>query len=86
MDELLKKIYNEILIYEKNISAANSKSDKYAAGLLNTYKENISDSEYEILKDAVYNAVSNAQETGFYNGVRFTINILFTLLKQWRNI
>ena len=80
MNELLKKIYNEILVYEKDIASANKTVDHMVEHMLKPYKETLSESEYDDLKNLLYSAVSIAEQTGFENGVRFTLKALHALL------
>ena len=48
--------------------------------MLKPYKETLSESEYDDLKNLLYSAVSIAEQTGFENGVRFTLKALHALL------
>lgn len=80
MNRLLKKIYDEVLVYEKDIVAANKAVDENVYDLIKSYSETLSDSEYNELKELLFSAVSTAEQAGFENGVRFTFKMLCSLL------
>lgn len=82
MNELLKKIYNEILVYEKDTVTTNQEADKAIYNLLKTYQKILTDDEYEKLKEIVFSVTSITEQAGFENGMRFAINVLFSLFKH----
>ena len=79
MNELLKKIYNEILVYEKDIIATNKVVDNTVYELIKSYHQNLTAKEYDELKQLIFSAVSIAEQAGFENGVRFSIKIMHSL-------
>lgn len=82
MNDILKKIYNEILVYEKDIATTNQKADKAICKLLKTYQKNLTDDEYEKIKELVFSITSIAEQAGFENGIRFTIKLIYSLFKD----
>lgn len=80
MNRLLKKIYDEVLVYEKDVVSTNKAVDKTINDLIKSYNEELSASEYDELKELLFSAVSTAEHAGFENGVRFTLKMLSSLL------
>ncbi len=82
MNDLLKKIYSEILIYEKDIITTNQKADEAIYKLLKTYQKSLTDDEYEKIKEITFSVTSIAEQAGFENGIRFTIKLIHSLFKD----
>lgn len=81
MDELLKRIYDEILVYEDDIAKENTKADKIISRLITPYIEQVSAEEAEKLDDLLSMAVQIAEQTGFKNGMRFAVKLIVSILK-----
>ena len=75
MCELLKKIYDEVLVYEKDIVNRNKNVDKTVKEWLKPYQKILSD-------QMIFSVVSMAEQTGFENGVRFAVKMLYSLLND----
>ena len=82
MNELLKKIYNEILVYEKDIVTTNKTVDDVISNQIKPYEKKLPENEYEELKGLVFSAISIAEQAGFENGLQFTIKMLHTLFND----
>ncbi len=82
MNKLLKKIYNEVLIYERDIVKHNAQVDKEINSLIEPYINQISANELDKLKEMLSVIGLTAEQTGFENGVRFTLKMLYALLND----
>ena len=82
MNELLNKIYQEVLVYEEDIVNGNRNVDRLLNDLTEPYKAKLMDDEFDKLKELLSIMASTAEETGFENGVKFTLKMLFALLSD----
>lgn len=82
MNELLKKIYNDVLIYEKEISQKNKKVDAEIKQLIKTYDNQFNNKEMESIYDLMANITLTAEQAGFENGMKFMIKTLYFLMKD----
>lgn len=82
MKDLLKKIYNDVLVYEHDFVEANKQVDKEINQLAEPYAKQLSDNEREKLNELLSAVTLTAEQTGFENGVRFAVKTLHTLLKD----
>lgn len=80
--ELLKKIYDEVLVYEKDIVNRNKNVDKTVKEWLKPYQKILSDHDYNEFSEMIFSVVSMAEQTGFENGVRFAVKMLYSLLND----
>ena len=80
MKDLLKKIYNDVLVYESDIVKINKHVDEEINQLVKPYTKQLSDKEMEKLNDLLSVAVMTAEQAGFDNGVRFAVKLLYSLL------
>lgn len=80
MNNLLKKIYNDVLVYESDIVKINKHVDEEINQLVKPYTKQLSDKEMEKLNDLLSVAVMTAEQAGFENGVRFAVKLLYSLL------
>ena len=72
MEELLSKIYDRIVIYEKDCISLGTEFDQKVAEKLEPMKESISEDELEKLKELIYWAAFLEEKDGFRLGVKFT--------------
>lgn len=82
MKDLLKKIYNDVLVYESDVVKINKQVDEEINRLVKPYTKQISDNEMEKLKEMLSMAVLTAEQAGFENGVRFAVKLLYSLLND----
>ena len=80
MEELLSKIYDRIVIYEKDCISLGTEFDQKVAEKLEPMKESISEDELEKLKELIYWAAFLEEKDGFRLGVRFTLKLLVEIL------
>jgi len=80
MNELLKKIYDNILTYENDvIEIKKGIIDEEVQNTLITYRKKLSETELSELQKLLYSASYAAEHAGFEIGVRFMIKILTDL-------
>lgn len=80
MNELLKKIYNDVLVYEHDVVKTNRQIDEEINQFVEPYTKQVSDDEMEKLKEMLSMVGLTAEQTGFENGVRFAVKLLYSLL------
>ena len=80
MEELLSKIHDRIVIYEKDCISLGTEFDQKVAEKLEPMKESISEDELENLKELIYWAAFLEEKDGFRLGVRFTLKLLMEIL------
>lgn len=80
MRKLLKKIYNNVLVYERNVINMNKDVEKEINILVEPYATKLSDDEMEELKNLLSVIALTAEQTGFEMGIRFTIKSMISLI------
>ena len=80
MEELLSKIYDRIVIYEKDCISLGTEFDQKVAEKLEPMKESISEDELDKLKELIYWAAFLEEKDGFRLGVKFTLKLLMEIL------
>ena len=80
MNELLKKIYKEVLVYEHDVVKTNKQVDEEINQLVEPYTKQLTDNEMEKLKEMLSMVGLTAEQAGFENGVRFAVKLLYSLL------
>lgn len=80
MNDLLTKIYDNVLVYERDVVKNNLQVDEEIDQLVEPYKKQLSNEETEKLNDLLSMAVLTAKQAGFENGVRFAVKFLYSLL------
>ncbi len=82
MRDLFKKIYENIIYYEKDTISMNKDLNKKIENYIQPYTNKLTKSELEDLKSILYKTSLDSQEDGFYLGVKYSIKIFTnTLLK-----
>ena len=82
MDDILSKIYKDILIYDKDTVQLNKAMNEEVLSLLVEYKEQLTHIEQDIAKEILYAVVPIAEQTGFKIGMRFAWKLLLSLLSD----
>lgn len=82
MKDLLRKIYNDVLVYEHDFVKANRRVDEEINQLVKFYAKQLSDEELEKLNEMLSAVALTAEQTGFENGVRFAMKTLHSLLSD----
>lgn len=80
MNDLLTKIYSDILIYEQDVIKQNKAMDDEINKLLQSHTDNLSSYEIDELKDLLSSTALTAQQSGFKSGVRFIIDLIYSSL------
>ncbi len=73
MEDLLSKIYDKIVFYEKGGMKCGEKFDTVVNEVLEPLKENKTEEEIENIRELIYQASYSAEKYGFYVGVRFIV-------------
>lgn len=79
MDGFLNRIYNSVLIYEKDAIRLNEQVDKEINQLAADYLEQLDINESEELKDLLVAVTLIAEQAGFENGIRFVMKLICSL-------
>lgn len=82
MNDLLRKIYNNVLIYEDDVIKATKTVDDDINLLIEPYKDHLSSTELEELKNLLSSTALTAELTGFEIGVRFVIQMITSILSD----
>lgn len=80
MNELLMKIYSEVIQYEEVSLALGKDLDKEANQLLEPYKEKFGADDLESIRALMYNLAYEAERVGYELGVKFVVQMLIELL------
>lgn len=79
MNELLRKIYDTIICYEKDAVEMGWRIEEEIKYLIQPYQDKLTEDELEVLKNLLYGAALSGQREGFILGVQYTLKMLFTL-------
>lgn len=80
MNELLKKIYNNVLVYEEQVINISKVVDDEINNLMEPHQNKLSATELEELKDLLSSTALVAEQTGFEIGMRFAIKLIVSML------
>lgn len=80
MNELLKKIYNNVLVYEEQVTKISKAVDDEINNLIEPHQNKLSAIELEELKDLLSSTALVAEQTGFEIGMRFAIKLIVSML------
>lgn len=81
MEKLLSKIYDMVVFNEKDSIRYGAEFDAYVNELLESMKNNMSESELEEIKEVVYAAAFSAEKYGFKLGARFLVRLLMEVFE-----
>lgn len=82
MNELLKKIYESVITYEKDTVEMGSRVDVEINKLIKPYAEQFTDKEMEQIKTLLYQTALTAEQEGFQLGIKYTLKMLFDILSD----
>jgi len=82
MDKLLKKIYDEVICYEKDVAEINREIESKNRDILKKYNDKLSEEEEEMFLELLDNVASSAEYKGFYIGVKYAFKIIISLFKN----
>lgn len=77
MDKFLKKIFDDIISYEKDFikmdAIVNREIEKHTA----EYQEKMNREEMEELKNLLYEITKISEREGFFLGIRYAVRVFF---------
>ena len=79
MTDLIERIYNDILVYEKDTVEIDSKVSEKISQITERYSEKLTPDEQEKLKDILHEAVFSAEVAGIKVGIKFTFELLHSV-------
>lgn len=82
MNELLKKIYESVITYEKDTVEMGSRVEIEINKLIKPYTGQLTDEEIEQIKTLLYQTALTAEQEGFQLGIKYTLKMLFDLLSD----
>lgn len=82
MNELLKKIYESVIYYEKDTVEMGSRVEVEIHKLIKQYPEQLTDKDIEQIKNLLYQTALTAEQEGFQLGIKYTLKMLFDLLSN----
>lgn len=82
MNELLKKIYESVITYEKDTVEMGSRVEIEINKLIKPYTGQLTDEEIEQIKALLYQTALTAEQEGFQLGIKYTLKMLFDLLSD----
>ena len=82
MNELLKKIYEEVICYEEDMMAAGKEVEVEINKLIEPYTDQFDETTLETVKTLLYQTSFSAEQTGFWLGIKYTIKLLSEILSK----
>lgn len=76
MNNLLRKIYQDVLVYEEDTIAVNQEIETERSRLMKEYQERLNAEEMEELNDKMASIALIAEMVGFELGVQFAARLL----------
>ncbi len=73
MEDLFKKIYKNVIYYEDEAIHMDKEINKKIEKYINLYENKLTKSEKEQLKSILYKISYDAEESGFYLGIKYCI-------------
>lgn len=80
MNETLKKIYDDIVCYQKETVEAGWRIDREIKDLIHPYEEKLDTEQLDELKSIMSQTAYIAEREGFEIGVRFALKLFIALL------
>ena len=82
MNEILNKIFENVIAHEDIAVKTDQKLDLEVKRLVEPYRTRFSESDMEVIKEVMYAILTKSEKEGFKLGVRFTIKILMESLVE----
>lgn len=82
MDDLFKKIYENVIYYEDDTIKAREQLDTEVNNLLKPYSKQFNEEEIEIIKALMYQIALYSEKTGFWLGMKYTTKACMKLLDK----
>ena len=82
MNELLKKLFDNVVSNEKETVEVNKQVDKKVHTILDHYKEQLTTEEFEKLSADLYYIALISQQEGFELGMKYLLKVAIALLSN----
>ena len=82
MEDLFKKIYDEVICYEKDMKDTNKTIEKENLDILERYNNQLDTEEQEKLLELIDEASSFAVREGFYMGIKYAVKSMVKLFNN----
>lgn len=82
MEELLKKIYENIIYYEKDVVKMDKHINAEIDKLIESYRKELSKADIQTVKEVIHQATFSAQREGFRLGMRYMLKLWICLLLE----
>ena len=82
MDNLLKKIFTDIISQEDDARKSDKYIDMEVQNIVDNYKETINAEELEELRGLLYQTALIAKQEGFTLGMKYMFRIMVSFLKD----
>lgn len=82
MNELLKKIYEEVIYYEKDMFEAEKQIDTQINQLIEPYTNELTENDMELIKTLMYQTSLIAEQKGFLLGMKYMLKMLIMILSE----
>lgn len=82
MNDLLKKLFEEIICYEPDVIKMNCYMDEEIKNIINEYAKESSELKSEEIQNAFFDVAFIAQKQGFMLGMKCAMKLLSELLSE----
>lgn len=82
MDKLFRKIYDEVICYEKDVAGMNRTIENNNKLILEKYNGSLNEKEKEIFLELIDDAASFAGREGFCMGMKYAFKSMVMLFKD----
>ncbi len=82
MDKLFKKIYDEVICYEKDVTRMNRTIENNNRLILEKYNGRLSEEEEETLLELIDDAASFAGREGFCMGIKYAFKNIIKIFND----
>lgn len=80
--DLLRKIYDTVICYERDTIEMCKRVDEEILDLIEPYKGELSDDDFDRIKDLMGCISVTAEREGFLLGVKYTLKTLYALMND----
>lgn len=82
MRKFFEEIFKNTVSKEEDICQMDKRLGDRMEEYVARYKEHLSEKDMEILRDCVYYAILLTEEEAFHMGMKYTVKMLLSLLKE----
>lgn len=79
MSELLKKIYEGVILHERVAVEMGNRVDRWIDTLTAPYKEQLDNGQMEQMRNLMYSTAIKAEEEGFQLGIRMIVRLMLEI-------